>query len=117
MTGPEVGRRSRERGNENARGLGRDRRGEGGRVRLKLRGMLALGEVGAGRAAVVVVEEVVDQVGRNRDQVGKKEAEGQGPPHAGNREVAGSSNPVVHDAAILPDFGNPGTYPMVPGGS
>ncbi len=60
------------------KGCGRDRRGKGGRIGLKLRGLLALGEMRASQAALVVVEEVVDEVRRKRDHVGEKQARRQG---------------------------------------
>jgi len=51
-----------------------DRRGEGGRIGLKLRSLLALSEVRASRAALILVEEVVDEVRGERDEIDGKQA-------------------------------------------
>lgn len=51
----------------------RGQRGQNGRIGLDHRGLLALGQEGALGVAVVLFEEVVDQVRRERDQVGKEE--------------------------------------------
>ena len=53
--------------NLNRVGSARDRQGR--RIRLKLWVLLALGEVRAGRPAVVIGDEVVDQMRREREQV------------------------------------------------
>ena len=67
---------------------GSDLRGQwkGRRIGLNFRRVLALGEVRAGRPAVVVVEKVVDQMRREREQVGGEQAHrqtSQEPPEPG----------------------------------
>ena len=104
MVSGRLGRGESGRGTERERDLGRERRGEGGRIRLELGRLLALGQVRADRPAVVFVEEVVDEVRRERDQIEEKETGGQG---ARDRERGGTAEPVrkaPHCAPILHDF-------------
>lgn len=63
-------RRKRSPGGRRREPFGGEERGEAPRVRLKPQGLLALGQVRAGEAVVVGVEEMVDEVGGEGDQVG-----------------------------------------------
>jgi hypothetical protein len=62
-----VPRGSRDSARENERGFGQDRRGQDGRIDLKLRGLLALGEMRAISVPGVFIEQVVDEVRRKSD--------------------------------------------------
>ena len=74
MAGRRVGRRKRSRRKNGLKRSVRDRRSHDQRIGLDARGVLALGQVRAGRAPVVIVEEVVDEMRGKADQVGGKEA-------------------------------------------
>jgi hypothetical protein len=103
MTARQVRRRKGRARQEKLNGFALDRRVEGGRIGRKLRGLLALSEVRAGRVALILVEEVVDEVWGERDQVRDKEAGRQ----AGQRRQApgppGPSEHVAHCGVMLPD--------------
>ena len=77
-------------------GFGLGRRGKGRWVGLKHSVLLALGEVRAAGPAVIVVEEVVDQVGGKRDQVGEKEPGCEDTHHGGSLEAVESSESMSH---------------------
>lgn len=72
MADRQVARKKGGSREESVNGFGRDRRGRGNRIGLKLRGLLALDEVRAGGVAPFLIEEMVDQVRGERDQVGDK---------------------------------------------
>ena len=55
-------------------GMNLARQGKARLIGLKLRGLLTLGQEGAGRETVVIVEGVVDEMRGKGDQVGGKEA-------------------------------------------
>ena len=75
MPGTHGGGRARQ---EKLNGFALDRRGEGRWIGLKLRGLLALSEVRASRAALILVEEVVDEVRGEGEQVDGEQAFRQG---------------------------------------
>lgn len=68
-----VGRRKRGSVRSGFQEFGGRQRGQNRRIGLDNRGLLALGQEGALGLAVLFVEEVVDQVRRERDQVGDEQ--------------------------------------------
>ena len=73
-----------------------DGRGEGRRIGLNIRGLLALGQVRAGRASVVVVQEVVDEMRGKGDEVGGKQPRGQ--------DTQEPTEHGTHWGSMVPDF-------------
>ena len=102
MANSEAERAKRSLSNWSVKAFGRDGRGKGRGIGLELRGLLALSEMRAGRAAVVLVKEVVDQVERKSDQVRGKQGGRQG---ARSCEPPGATEPsviVVHHRYSTP---------------
>ena len=91
-----VGRRERSRRKNDLNRFVRDRRSHGQRIGLNARGVLALGQVRAGRAPVVIVEEVVDEMRGKGDQVGGKQPRRQ--------DTQEPTEHATHWGSMVPDF-------------